>query len=237
MRLLKGQNTNLRNIYGKGVKYDVNGQVIMDSTNSVLVPKGTGDPTQTAGTALNQRPVTPINGHIRYNTDSDKFEGYEAGAWVGIANTGPAGTGNNVPIVQQNLGNGDATNTVFGPLNNQDTFYPDPVAAQNMLVLVENVFQLATTNYTLEQNPTSTEPGAEINDGSLIIGVEYYIISQGTSDFTTVGSADNNADTVFTATGTDAGGDGTVRQTGYYLQFTSAPDLAKPVTAIHNFDR
>jgi len=59
MRLLKGQNTNLRNIYGKGVKYDVLDKVIVDSTNSVLVPKG--------NTA--QRPDNPINGELRYNTD------------------------------------------------------------------------------------------------------------------------------------------------------------------------
>ena len=39
MRLIKAQNTNLRNIYGKGVKYDVDDQVIVDSTNVMLVPK------------------------------------------------------------------------------------------------------------------------------------------------------------------------------------------------------
>ena len=41
MRLLKGQNTNLRNIYGKGVKYDVNDQVVVDSTNVMRIPVGT----------------------------------------------------------------------------------------------------------------------------------------------------------------------------------------------------
>ena len=56
---MKAQNTNLRNIYGKGVKYDINGQVIIDSTNTMLVPKGTEA----------QRPSSPVNGHIRYNTD------------------------------------------------------------------------------------------------------------------------------------------------------------------------
>ena len=58
MRLIKAQNTNLRNIYGKGVKYDVNDQVILDSTNVVLLPKGTTD----------QRTNSPVNGHMRYNT-------------------------------------------------------------------------------------------------------------------------------------------------------------------------
>ena len=67
MRLIKAQNTNLRNIYGKGVKYDVNDQVILDSTNTVLVPSGT--------TA--QRPTSPVNGHMRYNTTDARFEIYE----------------------------------------------------------------------------------------------------------------------------------------------------------------
>ena len=223
MRLLKAQNTNLRNIYGKGVKYDIDDQVILDSDNSVLVPKGT--------TA--QRPASPVNGHLRYNTTDDRFEVYESGSWQGVRGIAPVSVG----ITQQNLGNGDATNTVFGPLDSNDPEYPAPIAAQHVLVFVENVFQIATTNYTLEQNPAATNPGAEIADGSLVPGTEYYIVSQGTSDFTTVGAADNNADTVFTATGADGGGDGEVRETGYYLLFTSAVDLAKPVTVLHNFDK
>lgn len=226
MRLLKAQNTNLRNIYGKGVKYDVNDQIIMDSNNVVLVPKGT--------TA--ERPVGPVDGHLRYNTTLNELEVRSEGAWRSVRYKEP----NNDPgIVQQSLGQGDATKTIFGPLDSQDpnTEYTAPAAAQNILVFVENVFQVSTTNYTLEQNPDAVEPGAEINDGSLVIGTEYYIVSQGTSDFTTVGAADNNANTVFTATGADGGGDGTVRETGYYLQFTSAVDLAKPVIALHNFDK
>ena len=58
MRLLKGQNTNQRNIYGKGVQVDTLDQIVADSTNSIRVPAGT--------TA--QRPTTPANGQIRYNT-------------------------------------------------------------------------------------------------------------------------------------------------------------------------
>ena len=67
MRLIKAQNTNLRTIYGKGVKYDVDDQVIIDSTNTVLMPKGT--------TA--QRPTSPNNGHVRYNTDDNQLEAYQ----------------------------------------------------------------------------------------------------------------------------------------------------------------
>jgi hypothetical protein len=174
MRLLKAQNTNLRNIKGKGVKYDVNDQVILDSTNCVLVPKGT----------LAQRPTSPVNGHVRYNTDDNEFEVYQNGAWRELRYKEP-GT-----ITQQNLGNGDATETVFGPLNSGDTDFPIPAAAQNVLVLIENVFQISTTNYTLEQSVAGnlTGPNAPYADG-------------------------------------------------WYIKFTSAPPLAKPITVLHNFDK
>ena len=174
MRLLKAQNTNLRNIKGKGVKYDVNDQVILDSTNCVLVPKGTQA----------QRPTSPVNGHVRYNIDDNEFEVFQNGAWRELRYKEP-GT-----ITQQNLGNGDATETVFGPLNSGDTDFPIPAAAQNVLVLIENVFQISTTNYTLEQSVAGnlTGPNAPYADG-------------------------------------------------WYIKFTSAPPLAKPITVLHNFDK
>jgi len=223
MRLIKAQNTNLRTIYGKGVKYDVDDQVIIDSTNTVLMPKGT--------TA--QRPTSPNNGHVRYNTDDEQLEAYQNGAWREIRFKEP----NQDPsIVQQNLGNGDATIVLFGPLDSQDTDYPAPAAAQNVLVFVENVFQVSTTNYTLVQNPSTTNTGQEVVAGAFVVSTEYIITVTGTTDFTLIGAANSNVGTVFTATGVGSG-DGEARPTGYYLQFTSAPDLAKPVTALHNFDK
>jgi len=177
MRLIKAQTTNLRSIVGRGVKYDINNQVILESTNTMLVPKGT--------TA--ERPTSPNNGHLRYNTDDDQFEAYQNSAWRELRFKEP----NQDPgIVQQNLGNGDADETVFGPLASGDADYPVPAAAQNILVLVENVFQLSTTNYTLEQSVSGSlaGPNAPYADG-------------------------------------------------WYIKFTSAPDLAKPITVLHNFDK
>ena len=40
MRLLKRQTTNLRSIAGKGVQYDIDDQVIVDSQRAMVVPKG-----------------------------------------------------------------------------------------------------------------------------------------------------------------------------------------------------
>lgn len=168
MRFLKAQNTNARNIIGKGVRYDIDEQIVFDSSNSILIPKGT--------TA--ERPESPSNGHVRYNTDNDELESYSRGAWRRVRFNEP----NPLGITQQNLGNGDASEVFFGPLDSGDSDFPVPDAAQNILVFVENVFQISGTNYVLTQNPSGL--------------VE-----------------------------------------GYYIEFTSAPDLGKPITVLHNFDK
>lgn len=144
MRLIKAQNTNLRSIYGKGVKYDVNNQIVLDSSNSMIIPVGT----------TTERPDTPTYGHLRYNTTLDGsnvpigFEVWE-NEWKRIRFKEP---NQNPGIVQQNLGNGNAVETVFGPLDSGDPDFPVPVSAENILVFVENVFQIAETNYTLEES-------------------------------------------------------------------------------------
>jgi hypothetical protein len=146
MRLIKRQTTNLRNLSGKGVIYDVNNQIILDSSNVVLIPKGT----------TTERPELPNEGHMRYNTQANEFEFYQNGSWRNLRFKEP---NQNPGIVQQNLGNGDSVETIFGPLNSQDPNFPIPAAPQNILVLVENVFQIATTNYDLIQNPIGRTEG------------------------------------------------------------------------------
>lgn len=148
MRLLKAQNTNLRSITGKGVQYGIDDLVTVDSTNSMIVPKGTDA----------QMPASNVNGMLRYNTDDDQFEAYQNGAWREIRFKEP----NQDPgITWQNLGNGDATETVFGELNSGDTDFPAPDSADNILVLIENVIQIPTTNYTIHQTAEITTGGAE----------------------------------------------------------------------------
>ena len=160
MRLIKAQTTNLRSIYGKGVKYDVNDLITVDSTNSMIVPKGTGVENESAGTALNQRPPLPINGMIRYNTTDDQFEAYQNGQWREVRFKEP----NRDPgIVWQNLGVGNllADETVFGELNSGDADFPVPESSEHILVLVENVLQIPITNYTIHQTAEITSGGTE----------------------------------------------------------------------------
>lgn len=67
----------------------VTGDVTMSGTGFVLIPKGT--------TA--QRPLVPVNGEIRYNTDINQFEGYANGAW-GQLGGGATGGGGDTVFVQ-----------------------------------------------------------------------------------------------------------------------------------------
>jgi hypothetical protein len=55
-------------------------------TGFMLVPKGT--------TA--QRPAVPVNGELRYNTDTSQFEGYQGGAWGQLGGGATGGGGDEV---------------------------------------------------------------------------------------------------------------------------------------------
>lgn len=146
MRFLKKENLARKNIENDSLAVDINGQVIMDTTNVLLIPKGSDA----------QRPASPVNGHVRYNTDGNEFEVYQNGAWRNVRFKEAA------TITQQTLGNGDDVETTFGPLN------PVPAAAQNVIILIENVIQISTTNYTLVQNPSSG-PNAPYASGWYIV--------------------------------------------------------------------
>jgi hypothetical protein len=59
---------------------------VFGGTGFMLIPKGT--------TA--QRPVSPVNGEIRYNTDTAQFEGYQGGAWGQLGGGATGGGGDEV---------------------------------------------------------------------------------------------------------------------------------------------
>tara|TARA_B110000285_G_scaffold48442_1_gene54872 strand:+ start:5899 stop:6423 length:525 start_codon:yes stop_codon:yes gene_type:complete len=174
MRYIRRQSTNARGLVGKGVNYTVDDEVRLDSAKAVLVPKG----------STAERPTYPTNGHLRYNTDTNAFEQYEADSWRGTRYAEPVRVG----IKVQTLGLGDASEQFFGVLNSGDINFPIPVAPQNVLVFVENVFQLPSNehgvggNYDVIQNPAG-------------------------------------------------------KPAGWYIYFSEAPPVGKPVTVIHNFDK
>ena len=146
MRFLKRNSLIFRNARSNKLAVSAFGEVSMETTRSLRVPKG----------ETQERPNRPENGQIRYNTSTNELEAYAQNAWrtIRFKESGK--------IVQQTLGIGDASETIFGPL----TPVPPSIVqsnstwgGQNLLVFVENVFQLFNTNYTVIQNPPGRDPG------------------------------------------------------------------------------
>jgi hypothetical protein len=132
-------------------------RVVFNAKGGMMLPKGsTAERPQLTGV----RQPTDANGTIRYNTTTSSIEAYVGGAWEVVRAPGASA------IAKQTLGPGDDTETVFGPLNT--SFLAAYSASDdNILVLVENVFQISVTNYTVEQSVSGnlTGPGAPYSDG------------------------------------------------------------------------
>jgi hypothetical protein len=62
-------------------------------TGFMLIPKGT--------TA--ERPVSPVNGEIRYNTTTNQFEGYQGGEWGQLGGGATGGGGDTVFVENSRL--------------------------------------------------------------------------------------------------------------------------------------
>jgi hypothetical protein len=155
MRYLVQQTLNRRAPYDQRFYVDMTSSVVMNTSNNVLVPKG----------STSQRPVAPTEGMIRYNTTTHELEAYQgsSAAWRAIRFKEAT------QITQQSLGAGDNTTVYFGPLSSaynassagSISAYSSPSSSdissyggQNIIVLVENVMQISGTNYTVVQNPT-----------------------------------------------------------------------------------
>jgi hypothetical protein len=167
MKFLKKLQLAKKNLTDDRIAVDANSLVYFESTNAMKLPIGTTNqqPGQSENTV-----TSPANGMVRYNSSTNQLEAYQNSAWRNVRFKEATA------ITQQTAGTGDGAETKFGPLS------PIPTAAQNVLVLVENVMQIATTNYTLVQNP---------------------------------------------------GG----YAAGWYISFTSAVPVGKPVTVLHGFDQ
>jgi hypothetical protein len=132
-------------------------RVVVNAKGGMMLPKGS---TAERPQLSSVRQPTDANGTIRYNTTTSSIEAYVGGAWEVVRAPGASA------INKQTLGPGDDTETVFGPLNT--SFLAAYSASDdNILVLVENVFQISVTNFTVEQSVSEnlTGPGAPYADG------------------------------------------------------------------------
>lgn len=138
MRFLKTLTINRRAIFDPRLHVDINNGVVMETPFSLTLPKG--------GTADTPSSLLRTNGMIRYNTDTDEVQVYQANNWRTLRFKESTG------ITQQTMAVGDAVNTVFGPLSPQPPTTVQSGATwggQNLIVVVGNVFQVSTSNYVV----------------------------------------------------------------------------------------
>jgi hypothetical protein len=113
------------------------GRAVMEITGGLRLPKGTtAQRPQLSGV----RTTGGANGFMRYNTTTNSIEAYIDGVWEIVRAPGATA------IIKQTLGPGDEVETTFGPLTKI------PNSENNILVFVENVFQISDTNYNLVDN-------------------------------------------------------------------------------------
>ena len=96
------------------------------------------------------RAATPVNGMVRYNSDLSEFEVYNSlnpglNHWEILRTIRPA------TITMQQLGQGNYSDTIFGPLSYNISLS----TPQNIFVYVDNVYQVPVIDYTLTLNPSS----------------------------------------------------------------------------------
>jgi len=113
------------------------GRAVMQLTGGLRLPKGTtAQRPQLSGV----RTTGAANGFMRYNTTTNSIEAYIDGVWEVVRAPGATA------ITKQTLGPGNEVETTFGPL------VKIPNSENNILVFVENVFQISDTNYNLVDN-------------------------------------------------------------------------------------
>jgi hypothetical protein len=111
------------------------GSVVIDSNQSLIIPIGdNGD-----------RPATPTNGMIRYNTDLDRYEGYNNGFWLTLS--GVADSDGNTYI---------SAELTPGANDNTLRFYADG----NLMVTIDSTKlfaeRLQTTNLDIQTDTISS---------------------------------------------------------------------------------
>ena len=145
---------------------DGTGGLIVSGTNSVTVPNGT--------TA--QRDGTPASGMLRFNSDSDEFEGYNGTAWAsvgGSAISNDTSTASDLFPIYVDATTGTAANVYTS--NAQYLFKPGtgelkvkaPVAANGIVVNADTM----TSNYTIDSGTNGLSVGPFTIDSGVTLTI------------------------------------------------------------------
>jgi hypothetical protein len=150
MKFLKQKNISKFSISDNTLLANDFGRVVMDVRGGLLLPKGT---TAQRPKTTSVRQPTNANGMIRYNTTQVLRDGvlydigleaFVGGNWEVVRSPGAVSVDK-----RQLTPMGDAIEFNFILPSDYQTL--PPASADNILVLVENVFQISSTNFTLVQ--------------------------------------------------------------------------------------
>ena len=184
------------------------GGVIIDSTNAFKIPVGTDA----------QRPISPANGMIRYNTDRTRYEGYTGSYWIQLSGvTDVAGTTYILPEVTP--GANDHTlyfyaNSTLAATIDSTKLYSPQVNTSSLSISGNTIGTVATNT---DINITTAGTGAIVAGNLRIYN-------------STITNTQSNAVTEFSETGTGyvrlAGTNGVVIPSGNTLtQRPGAPEV------------
>ena len=186
MRYLRRQVINRRAPYDQRLTVDVNNNVIISSPGAVQLPTSDTAARPITSARYGTTDTADLSGMIRYNTQTDEFEGYQNGTWRAFRFKESVG------IIRQYLGEGDATNVVFGPLNPAPPSTVDENLAwaasgnlttpgntwtgANLIVIVGNVFQIYGENYNVLDGGDPSLSGELDQNGNAVVGGNKYIV-------------------------------------------------------------
>lgn len=140
---------------------EADGRIVTKTTVGMEMPSG----------EQTDRYATPKNGTIRYNQTvglGGELEAYINGQWEIIK------TNRQATVTRQTFDNGDYADTIFGPL----AYNVDISKPENVMVYVDNVYQLPGVNYTLQESvaglpiTTATTIAISANFGDTTIFLE-----------------------------------------------------------------
>jgi len=143
MKFLKQKNISKYSITDQTLFTNHYGRAVMGLSGGLRLPQGTtAQRPNTSGVRYPGDASEFADGTIRYNIDTNSLEALIAGVWEVVRAPGAT------TITKQTLGPGDGSAVAFGPLT------LTPSSENNIIVLVENVMQIGTTNYTLTSSNT-----------------------------------------------------------------------------------
>ena len=152
MKFLKTKNISKFSISDRTFIVNPYGRITTNSTNSLQIPVGTDE--EKPQTSLSREGMMRMNtGSLGVNLGTAQFEIYQAGAWRPVKFKVPSQVTYSTPIAANDI------ETLFyidpqPPLTIEDG---NPWTGAQLMVYVENVFQLYNQNFVVVENPCNEQ--------------------------------------------------------------------------------